>query len=124
MPVEASRGGCAFMVSGFAGTPISCERAVTHAGLVWFPGPRRLWWAFACVEHACGLEVPRLLLERDHAELARRRGKHAAALAGRGQWVPDPPLATGAEGLRLLEQAREWASRHVTAAQEGSCDTH
>ena len=110
--MQASRGGCAIMASGYKGTPRNCEGHVTHAGLRWFPSNRTLWLVFACAAHADQLEAARPLLDRDRAELARRRERTRRQLAGQPtHWEPQP-LATGAAGLRLLERARTWAATH------------
>lgn len=105
-PAYASAAGCAFYTSGGGAAPSHCQRKTTHAGLIWFPHSRSLWWSFACVVHASGLEAARPLNDRDRAELSRRREKLRATLQDKAPWVPDEPLARGAEGLRILERAR------------------
>lgn len=106
MPIEPGRAGCAVMSSGFAGTPTDCQQLVTHAGLVYFPGTKRLWWVFACDVHKDRVEAARPLNDRDRVELARRRVNWEAALEGRGRWVPNEPLAVGVEARRILERVR------------------
>lgn len=93
-PFEASAAGCGGYVSGVTTSPGSCHARPVWAGVVYFPAPRpALWWAFACDAHVECLHAPRRLLERDRAELARRRKQRALGLAGRP--YERTPLAVG-----------------------------
>jgi len=86
--------------------PVSCPRPVV-AGLVFNQYERRpsVWWAFTCAGHVGHLIAARPLLERDRAELARRRYYY-----DRRELDPDQrPLAVGMAARELVERARRWA---------------
>ena len=68
-----------------------------------YPRPT-LWWAFACDVHVEWLHAPRRLLDRDRAELDRRREQKALALAGR-PYARTEPLATGRAAKQRLARA-------------------
>jgi hypothetical protein len=66
-----------------------------------------VWWAFACAAHVEYLTAARALLDRDRAELARRRRPREdrdGATVG--------PVATGRQARELIARARRWAERH------------
>lgn len=109
MYMSIDRPGCIVAVSGFVGTPTTCERPVTHAGLVQFTSPVSVFLMFACTEHADRLIGSRLMLERDQAELDQRRQAHQDALQGR-PFEHVQPLAVGSAAERLVERARAWAA--------------
>ncbi|MDN5749655.1 MAG: hypothetical protein L0H64_14250 [Pseudonocardia sp.] len=78
------------------------------AGLVFYEQPPRVWWAFACPHHAEHLTAARPLLDRDRAEIARRRG---AAPLDRTE-----PLAVGRAARELIDRAQRWAGAHPELA--------
>jgi hypothetical protein len=55
------------------------------------PTQRRPGRAYACTKHAVRLDGARPLDDADRAELAERRARWAAALAGKG-WRPPWPM--------------------------------
>lgn len=120
-PFAAQRAGCgaAAISSGITG-PSPCPHPPTWAGLVYFPYPRpgETRWAFTCDHHRDHLTAPRRLLDRDRAELARRRERERAVLVDHARYVPDEPLARGAAARRLLQRAERLAA----AADDRSCD--
>jgi hypothetical protein len=66
--------------------------------------------AFACLEHKSRLIAARRMLDRDRAELQRRRHSWTWARAGHPPLAIEP-LQTGASAHRLFEKARAWADR-------------
>jgi hypothetical protein len=85
-----------------------CRAEPTHAGLVLIND--QVFLAFACGEHKSKLIAPRRILDRDRAELERRRHSWTWARAGHPP-LPIEPLRTGTAARRLVEQARVWADR-------------
>jgi hypothetical protein len=85
-----------------------CSAEPTHAGLVLINDQAFL--AFACREHRSGLIAPRRMLDRDRAELERRRHSWTWARVGHPP-LPIEPLGIGAAAHRLVEKARAWAAR-------------
>ncbi|GAA0934142.1 hypothetical protein GCM10009559_24470 [Pseudonocardia zijingensis] len=109
---EISRAGCVVFGRGPLGKPAACQRAPTHAGLVYFEHPRpRVWLAFACEEHHGALVGARPMLERDRVELARRMEARRRVAEEGAPVVPLEPLAVGSAARRLVERARAWAER-------------
>lgn len=101
----ATDGSCGGYRHGVWTAPSRCLTPVVAAGLVFYEQPRpRVWWAFACRDHAKHLTAARALLDRDRAEIARRR---AAAPGERTE-----PLAVGRAAWELLDRARRWAAAH------------
>ncbi len=101
---------CGAFVVGATTQPRSCIAAPVWAGLVYYQLPRpTLWWAFTCDVHVAHLHAPRRLLDRDRAELARRREHRELALAGR-PYEPVNALATGYSAkqplIRAVNQSR------------------
>jgi hypothetical protein len=93
--------------------PSPCPHPVAAAGLYFNRADHRpyrwsVWWAFACPEHAHELIAARPLLDRDHAELARRRDLREHWTPGRGV----EPLAIGRPATELVERAQRWATAH------------
>jgi hypothetical protein len=81
--------GCVVYRTDSVGRPCDCFGAVTHAGMIYFGYPRpTAWLAFACAEHAGHLIAARPMLERDRAELARRRQARAQATGRRWNHYP------------------------------------
>lgn len=120
-PFEASAAGCGGYVSGVTTSPGSCHARPVWAGVVYFRYPRPvLWWAFACDEHVECLHAPRRLLDRDRAELARRRAQRALGLAGR-PYERTVPLAVGRAAQQRLTRA---VAHHTAAAaiEPGRCE--
>lgn len=111
-PFAASAPGCGADAGHGQTGALRCPEKATHAGLRYFPYPRPgvVWWSFACPAHVGQLTAARPLNEQDRAELAERRARRDAALAGREPWRPPQPLARGAEAQRLLAQARARAA--------------
>jgi hypothetical protein len=70
----------------------------------------RVFLAFACREHKSRLIAPRRMLDRDRADLERRRHSWMWARVGHPP-LPIEPLRTGAAAHRLVEETRAWASR-------------
>ena len=91
----------------------SCRATPTHAGLVMLGPDKRVYLAFACTEHAGQLIAARQLLDRDRAELDRRRHSVDWARVGHPP-LPIDPLAAGAAARRLVERARAWAAHRAT----------
>jgi hypothetical protein len=85
-----------------------CSAEPTHAGLVLISD--QVFLAFACLEHESMLIAARRMLDRDRAELERRRHSWTWARVGHPQ-LPIEPLRTGAAAQRLVEKARAWADR-------------
>lgn len=93
--------------------PSPCPYPVAAAGLYFNRADHRpyrwsVWWAFACPEHAHELVAARPLLDRDRAEIARRRDL-------REHWTPGrdvEPLAVGRHAAELVERAHRWATAH------------
>jgi hypothetical protein len=83
-----------------------CSAEPTHAGLVLIND--QVFLAFACIEHKSRLIAPRRMLDRDRAELERRRHSWTWARVGHPP-LPIEPLRTGAAAYRLVEKARAWA---------------
>ncbi len=96
-PFQASHAGCGAIVPSGDGHPLYCRHIPTWAGLRWYPypAPGSVWLAFTCDTHVDQVEAARPLLDRDRAELQRRRD-HPRQVQ---------PLATGAAGRRLVERA-------------------
>ena len=112
-PFEASAAGCGGYVSAVTTSPGSCQARPVWAGVVYFGSPRpALWWAFACDAHVQCLHAPRRLLDRDRAELTRRRAQQALALAGRA-YERVAPLAVGPAAKQRLARA---VAQHTAAA--------
>jgi hypothetical protein len=88
---------------------VECDAEPTHAGLVMLDD--KVFLAFACAEHAPRLIAARRMLDRDRAELERRRHSRLWARAGHPP-LPIESLRTGAAAQRLVEKARAWAARH------------
>jgi hypothetical protein len=86
-----------------------CRTAPTHAGLIMLDDQAFL--AFACPEHKSSLIAPRSMLDRDRAELERRRHSWLWARAGHPP-LPIDPLRTGAAAHRLVEKVRAWVLDH------------
>lgn len=97
--------------------PSGCPRPVVAAGLYFNRSDHRVhrwsvWWAFVCPEHAGELIAARPLLDRDRAEIARRRDLVT-------HWTPGnhvQPLAAGRPAADLVERARRWAAAHPEQA--------
>jgi len=90
--------------------PRRCLQRVVAAGLVDRLESRRpaVWLSFACAGHVGNLIAARPLLDRDRAEMARRRFHHDAMRID-----PDRgPLATGRAARELLARAQRWATAH------------
>ena len=85
-----------------------CGAEPTHAGLVLIND--QVFLAFACLEHKSRLIAARRMLDRDRAELERRRHSWTWARGGHPP-LPIEPLRTGAAAHRLVEKARAWAER-------------
>jgi hypothetical protein len=99
----ASDGTCGGYCQEMWTAPSRCPAPVVAAGLVLYEQPRpTVWWAFACPDHIEHLTAARPLLDRDRAEITRRRtpGERAG------------PLAVGREARELLDWARRWARAH------------
>jgi hypothetical protein len=104
--------GCVVLRTDTVGRPRDCFGTVSHAGLIFFEYPRpTAWLGFACDDHASDLIASRLLLDRDRAELGRRRHARAEAAAAGAHDVEPEPLAVGANARRLADRAREWERR-------------
>lgn len=102
-------GSCGGYRHGVWTAPSRCLSPVVAAGLIFYEKPRaRVWWAFACPDHAEHLTAARPLLDRDRAEIARRR---SAAPLDRTE-----PLAVGQAARDLIERAQRWASAHPELA--------
>lgn len=86
--------------------PRPCQAEPVWAGLVYtpYPKPGVTSWAFTCDVHKDGLAGARSLLDRDRAELERRRRAWQAGLDGQ-EWVPTRPLAVGAAARELIRRA-------------------
>lgn len=70
----ASDGTCVGYRQGVWTAPSRCPAPVVAAGLVFYERPRpAVWLAFACPEHVEHLTAARSLLDRDRAEITRRR---------------------------------------------------
>lgn len=118
----ASDGSCGGYRHGMWTAPARCPAAPVAAGLAFYEKPRPVViWAFACPEHVEHLIAPRPLLERDRAEMARRR-----ELSARHEPDPVGPLAVGRAARELLDRARRWAHAHpdltYTAAAPAGVD--
>jgi hypothetical protein len=85
-----------------------CRAEPTHAGLIMIND--EVFLAFACPEHRSRLIAPRQMLDRDRAELERRRNSWTWTRVGHPP-LPIEPLRTGAAAHRLVEKARAWAAR-------------
>jgi hypothetical protein len=85
-----------------------CRAEPTHAGLVLIND--QVFLAFVCMEHKSRLIASRRMLDRDRAELERRRHSWLWARVGHPP-LPIEPLQTGAAAHRLVEKARAWADR-------------
>ena len=119
-PFEVSAAGCGGYVSGVMTAPRACAGEVVWAGVVYFPFPRpTLWWVFACDAHVACVHAPRRLLDRDRAELARRREQHALAMAGRA-YERSVALAVGRAARQRLTRA---VALHATAESEESAES-
>jgi hypothetical protein len=81
----------------------------TPAGLIKIDA--EVFLAFACAEHKSRLIALLRMLDRDRAELERRRHSWKWARAGSPTAADGAPLGTGAAAQRLVEQARAWAAR-------------
>lgn len=102
-------GSCGGYRQGIWTAPARCHSPVVAAGLVFYEQPRpRVWWAFACPDHAEHLTAARPLLDRDRAEIARRR---TAAPGDRTE-----ALAAGRAARELLDRARRWADANPELA--------
>ncbi len=96
-PFHVSRPGCGAIVPSGDGHPLYCRNAATRAGLRHFPhpAPGEVYLVFTCDQHADQAEATRLLLDRDRAELERRRDQRATV----------EPLAVGAAARALVARA-------------------
>lgn len=104
-PLAPWRAGCAGQ-----GGKGHCNGRVKFAGLAYFTHSRQVWLAFVCAEHKWQLVTPRPLLDRDRAEIARRREALRRVTEDHLPYVKPQPLAVGREALALIENARKWAS--------------
>lgn len=105
----ATDGSCGGYRHGVWTAPARCLTPVVAAGLVFYDQPRpRVWWAFACPDHAEHLTAARPLLDRDRAEITRRR---TAAPPDRTE-----PLAVGRAARDLIDRAQRWADAHPDRA--------
>ncbi|WP_232661256.1 hypothetical protein [Pseudonocardia sp. TRM90224] len=66
------------------------------------------------IEHKSRLIAARRMLDRDRAELERRRHSWTWARVGHPP-LPIEPLRTGVAAHRLVEKARTWAERGESA---------
>jgi hypothetical protein len=85
-----------------------CGAEPTHAGLILIND--QVFLAFACLEHKSRLIGARRMLDRDRAELERRRHSWMWARVGHPP-LPIDALRSGAAAHRLVEKARAWADR-------------
>jgi hypothetical protein len=85
-----------------------CSAEPTHVGLLLIND--QVFLAFACLEHKSMLIAARRRLDRDRAELERRRHSWTWARVGHPP-LPIEPLRTGAAAHRLVAKARAWANR-------------
>lgn len=77
------------------------------AGLIYYEDPRpNLFWSFTCDQHVGHLHAARQLLDRDRAEISRRREQSALAMAGR-RFEHTDALATGQDARRRIVRAVE-----------------
>jgi hypothetical protein len=110
---QPTAAGCAGPGRGFAGSHRSCPGTVVAAGLIHSNSvPLAVWLAFGCAAHVDLLVAPRVLLDRDRAELAARYERVRRTVEDKQPWVPPGPLAVGADARRLLARARRWAQTH------------
>jgi hypothetical protein len=87
----------------------ACRAEPTHASLIMIDD--EVFLAFACLEHKSKLIAPHRMLDRDRAELERRRHSWEWAPAGRPP-LPIESFRSGAAAHRLVEKARAWAADH------------
>jgi hypothetical protein len=93
-----------------------CSAEPTHVGLLLIND--QVFLAFACLEHKSMLIAARRMLDRDRAELERRRHSWTWARVGHPP-LPIEPLRTGAAAHRLVAKARAWQ----TASRRGDLVT-
>ncbi|OLT12918.1 hypothetical protein BJF78_23200 [Pseudonocardia sp. CNS-139] len=72
---------------------------------------------FTCAHHTDEVIAARPLLDRDRAELTRRRDRATSVRAGH-RHPPVEPLRVGTAALRLVEDARAWAAKHPAVEPE------
>lgn len=110
-PFQASRAGCGSYTNNPLTAAAPCATAPSWVGVVFYPRsqPPSLWRAFACDRHRDQLDVARPLEQRDRDELARRRERWRATVEDHRPWIPEEPLATGAEARARFEAAQRWA---------------
>ena len=107
-----SEGACGGYTQGVVTAPTRCQARVVAAGVVFFERSTPSgWWTFACAEHVGELVAPRALLDRDRAELARRRRRHGEPGDDPGD-EPTTPLATGRQARELIARVRRWTEQH------------
>lgn len=104
-PYYWARSGCGGYRMHTRLAPTPCPLPPVWAGVIYFPSPPpgAACWTFTCDAHRDNLTGARELLERDRAELRRRRDNEQSGLKG-GPYVPTKPLATGAAAKRLMRR--------------------
>lgn len=105
LPFRPTAAGCCYSVHVHAGQWGTCEGRVTVTGVWSSPRDREIWRAFACAAHGDRFDGPEWrdvgpLDDAAAAELAARRDRWAAALAGKG-WQPEQPMEPGRRGRRM-----------------------
>ncbi len=114
-PFIPTADGCGAFVTGATTQPRQCGAQPVWAGLIYFEDPRAaLFWSFTCDQHVGHLHAARRFLDRDRAEICRRRDQSALAMAGR-RFARTEALATGQEARRRIVRAVELH----TATQRG-----
>jgi hypothetical protein len=96
LPFRPSAPGCAFSVHVHAGQWGTCGGRPVVTGVWTSPRDGQRWRAFACTAHADRFDGPQWrdvgpLDQTAAAELADRRDRWAAALAGK-DWRPPQPM--------------------------------